>query len=428
VRRRLGPLVMQRVRRRTVDPVDLARPMRKTFADLGACYVKFGQLVASAPSVFGPEVSAEFRSLLDQGRAVPFGRVRAEVERATGRRLEDDFADFDPEPIGRASVAVVHRARLHDGREVAVKVLRPGIEGKVSADLAFMAWLVPRLAARVADAHPDGIRPMISGLRQQLCEELDLRNEGRMMDHFHRVIQRIDLPLVAIPSTCPELSGRRVLVMEYLDGAAIDDLESIEAFGVDPEPLVSEILKAFFLTAVRFGVFHADVHAGNLLLLRDGRIGILDWGIVGRLDAENVEHLRSVIRAALGDEEAWDLVVARIVDEIGPVVMYRLGIGADELPGLIRGMLEPVLTRPFGEVNLSTLLTGPAELAGDHVPDGDAPEIDPDAFDRDMFLLTKQLLFFERYGQLYLSHLSLLSDREFFAALVSDEEADPAST
>lgn len=413
---------MDRLRRRAIDPVDIARPMRKTFADLGACYVKFGQLVASAPSVFGPEVSEEFRSLLDQGRPVSFAHVRAEVERATGSRLEDDFADFDPEPIGRASVAVVHRARLHDGHEVAVKVLRPGIEGKVAADLALMAWLVPRLAARVADAHPDGVGPMISGLRGQLCEELDLRNEGRLMEHFHRVLREIELPLVAIPRTYPELSGRRVLVMDFLDGVPIDDLESIEALGVDPEPLVGEIVKAFFLTAVRYGVFHADVHAGNLLLLRDGRIGILDWGIVGRLDAQNVEHLRNVIRAGLGDEEAWTEVVGRIIDEIGPILTYRLGIEADELPGLIRGMLEPALTRPFGEVSLSTLLTGPAELAGDHVPVGDAPDVDPDAFDRDMFLLTKQLLFFERYGQLYLSHLSLLSDRDFFGALVSDKE------
>ena len=416
---------MDRVRRK---PIELARPLRKTFADLGACYVKFGQLVASAPSVFGPEVSDEFRSLLDQGRPVSFDRVRTEVERATGRPLAADFAEFDPEPIGRASVAVVHRARLHDGHEVAVKVLRPGIEGKVAADLSLMAWLVPRLAARVADAHPDGVRPMISGLRGQLCEELDLRNEGRLMDHFNRVLHEIDLPLVAIPHTYPDLSARRVLVMEYLDGVPIDDLESIEALGVDPEPLVSEIVKAFFLTAVRYGVFHADVHAGNLLLLRDGRIGILDWGIVGRLDAENVEHLRNVIRAALGDDEAWGEVLGRIIDEIGPALVYRLGIAQEDLPALIRGILEPVLTRPFGEVSLSTLLTGPAELAGDHVPVGEAPDLDPDAFDRDMFLLTKQLLFFERYGQLYLAHLSLLSDREFFAALVSNGEPDEHRT
>ena len=410
-------MALERARRR---PIDLARPLRKTFADLGACYVKFGQLVASAPSVFGAEVSDEFRSLLDRGRPVPFARVRAEVERATGRPIDADFAEFDPEPIGRASVAVVHRARLHDGRQVAVKVLRPGIEGKVAADLTLMSWLVPRLAARVADAHPDGVRPMLSGLRGQLCEELDLRNEGRLMDHFHRVLGEIDLPLVAIPRTYPDLSGRRVLVMEYLDGVPIDDLESIEALGVDPEPLVSEIVKAFFLTAVRYGVFHADVHAGNLLLLRDGRIGILDWGIVGRRDAENVEHLCNVIRAALGDDAAWARGVGRIIDEIGPALTYRLGIPPEDLPAFIRGMLEPILTRPFGEVSLSTMLTGPAELAGDHVPVGDAPEMDPDAFDRDMFLLSKQLLFFERYGQLYLAHLSLLSDREFFAALVSD--------
>ena len=425
-RRRLGPLAAKKAIGRPVAPTEVARPLRKAFADLGATYVKLGQLVASAPSVFGPEVSAEFRSLLDAGRPVGLHHIHAELEKATGRPLEDSFASFDPDPIGRASMAVVHKAVRHDGREVAVKILRPGIERKIAADLQLMRWLVPRVASRVAGAQAEMVGPMLDGLRTQLCYELDLRNEARLMTHFRGLLDEVDLPQVVIPEVHDDQTSRRVLVMELLDGVAIDDLAAIEGFGVDPVPLVTETVKAFFLTAVRYGIFHGDVHAGNLLLLRDGRIGVLDWGIVGRLSDDDLAHLRAIIRAALGDEDAWDEVTDRITAQIGPLITHRLGVPPDQLAPLIRSVLEPLFTKPFGEVRLSTLLLGPEELAGGGASlagaggDVDVPGLDPTAFDRDMLLLAKQLLYFERYGQLYLADLSLFSDREFFTALVAE--------
>jgi predicted unusual protein kinase regulating ubiquinone biosynthesis (AarF/ABC1/UbiB family) len=430
-RRRLAPLAIQRARGRKLEPAEVARPLRKAFADLGATYVKLGQLVASAPSVFGAEVSTEFRSLLDDGRPVSFDRVRNEIERATGRSLHSIFAEFDPEPVGKASMAVVHRATLPTGEVVAVKVLRPGIERKVAADLQLMRWLVPRIASRVAGAQGQMIPPMLDGLRNQLCEEMDLRNEARIMCHFNRLLDEVDLPTIAIPHVYEDLTSRRVLVMEWLDGAPIDDLTTIETFGVDPVPLVTDIVKAFFLTSLRYGIFHGDVHAGNLMLLRDGRIGVLDWGIVGRLDDDNLEHFRAIIRAALGDEEAWEVVTSRIIEQIGPLITHRLGVTEDQLPDLIRSVLEPLFTKPFGEVKLSTLLLGPEELTSGGGPGAsfagaggaadDLPGMDPTRFDRNMMLLAKQLLYFERYGQMYLNELSLLSDREFFEALLRDE-------
>ncbi|GIU85010.1 MAG: hypothetical protein KatS3mg008_1785 [Acidimicrobiales bacterium] len=419
-------MLASRVRGERIDPTGVARALRRTFADLGATYVKFGQLVASAPSVFGPDISAEFRSLLDEGHPVEFKRVLAEIEKGTGRPARETFSDIDPEPIGRASVAVVHRARLRGGDEVAVKILRPGIERKIAADLAIMGWLVPRIASRVAGAQARLVRPLIDGLRTQLCEELDLRNEGAIMTHFNHLLERVDLPSIAIPHVYGELSSRRVLVMEFLRGVPVDDLRSIEEHGIDPEPLVTDVVKGFFLTAVRYGIFHGDVHAGNLLLCEDGRIGVLDWGIVGRLAPEDVEHLRAIIRAALGDESAWEQVCDRIAGQIGPLIVHRLGISEEEVPTVIRSVLEPVLTRPFGEVNLSTLLLGPEELAGAGASltgaggrADDLPGFDG-TFDRNMMLLAKQLLYFERYGQMYLQKLSLLSDREFFEALISE--------
>ncbi len=426
-RKRLGPVVAKRALGRKVAPMDVARPMRKMFADLGATYVKLGQLIASAPSIFGHEIAEEFRSLLDEGRPVRFERIRSEVERATGAPLEATFSAFDPEPIGRASMAVVHRGTLIDGTEVAVKVLRPGIERKIASDLALMGVLIPRIASRIAGAQSQMIPPMLDGLRSQLREELDLRNEQRFMDHFNELLRLVDLPSIAIPRTYPELSSRRVLIMEFLDGAPIDDLATIETFGYDPKPLVTDIVKSFFLTTVRYGLFHGDVHAGNLLLLRDGRMGVLDWGIVGRLDEDATEHLRDIIRAALGEEAAWPRVTKRIIDQIGPLIMVRLGIAEDQMEPMIRAVLEPMFTKPFGEVKLSTLLLGPEELRG--APGGvagaggaaeEVPGLDAGSFDRTLLLLAKQLLYFERYGQLYLSEVSLLNDREFFAALVAD--------
>ncbi len=430
--RRLGGTALSRALGRPVRSEELAPQVRRAFADLGATYVKLGQLVASAPSVFGADVSNEFRSLLDDGKAVPFNLVCDQVERSTGKHMREAFRSFDPDPIGKASMAVVHRGELADGTTVAVKVLRPGIERKVAADFAMLRRVLPLIASRVGDGRGDAMGPMVQGLRAQLCEELDLRNEARIMDHFNELLTHVDLPSIAIPHTYPELSNRRVLVMEHLDGVAIDDLSAIEAYGIDPTPMVTDIVKAFFLTAMRFGIFHGDVHAGNLLLLTDGRIGVLDWGIVGRLSEENREHFRDIIKAALGDEQAWGRVTDRITDQIGPLIKYRLGATDDQLAPIIRSVLEPMFTKPFSEVKLSTLLLGPEELAG--VPEGpdsgtatakpiskgiarggQAPVIDN--FEHDMMLLAKQLLYFERYGQMYLRDLSLMNDRSFFEAL-----------
>jgi len=155
---------------------------------------------------------------------------------------------------------------------------------------------------------------------------------------------------------------------------------------------------------------------------------VLDWGIVGRLDEDNRQHFRSIIRAALGDEDAWADVTERITAEIGPMIKHRFGITDEQIAPMIRAVLEPMFTRPFGEVKLSTLLLGPEQMTGtatatqagasDELP----PELDPAAFDRSMLLLTKQLLYFERYGQLYLKETSLLDDRAFFEALVAEDD------
>ncbi len=435
--RHFGPLLLGRARGEQVDIEALARPLRLTFEDLGATFMKFGQLVGSAPGVFGEEFANEFRSCLDTGAPVPADEVRELIEIELGCPVGDVFTGFEDEPIGRASIAVVHRATLRGGREVAVKVLRPAIERRVAVDLDLLQPLLDLLARQSGHAAAGNLLQMFDGFRVQIGEELDLRNEMRAMQHYRALIEEIGLTNVTVPEVHPELSGRTVLTMELLDGVPIDDLAAIAELGHDPRPVVHEVIKGFLLTAIRWGTFHADVHAGNLLLLRDGRIGVIDWGIVGRMDPDSHRFFRWLIEAALGDESAWDEIGRFMVKVYGPALREGLQSDDEGVALFIRSMMEPVLREPFGKFSLAELVNAPmqklAEVRGMEAHDRSLltlyrrlkeqrrlrAMLDEHGgygtdFDRSQFLLAKQLMYFERYGKMFFEDVSLFEDRDFF--------------
>ena len=245
-----------------------------------------------------------------------------------------------------------------------------------------------------------------------------------------------------VPEPFPEYSGTSVLTMEFFDGVPIDDLGAVAELGVDPAPLVEEVVRAFFATAVRWGSFHGDVHAGNMLLLRDGRIGIIDWGIVGRLDAGTHQFFLRVLAGALGDETAWPEVAAHLSATYGPAIKEAVGLDDAGLSEFVRALVEPTLNRPFGEVSLAAVF----QLTQRQIARAQGIEVHRrtvsgivhqlraqrrlrrmvDAsggvmsdFDRGTFLLGKQLLYFERYGRLFLADVPILRDRCFFAELLA---------
>jgi predicted unusual protein kinase regulating ubiquinone biosynthesis (AarF/ABC1/UbiB family) len=429
--RHLGPVGIDRARGRTTDSAEVGRRLRLAFDALGSTYLKFGQLIGSSPGAFGQAVADEFRGCLDTGPSVPFAAVRDAVERTTGRPLEETFAVFKEEALASASIAVVHRAVLHDGREVAVKVLRPGIAEEVAIDLDVMEPLFKRLALQgVPIAGP--LYRFLRGFRTQVAEELDLRNEARTMVHFASLLGDAGLDRIVIPEPIPSLSGPGVLVMGFLDGVAIDDLDAIEALGHDPAPLVKELLRCWFLTGLRFGMFHGDIHAGNLMLLRDGRIGMIDWGIVGRLDGPTHRLFRRFVEAVLGDATAWPEIM-RFLSEMAPFAGSDDGSDR-EIPDEAKAEIESLLTRPFGEVDLTGAFgsgQGPIGRGEQRGPRTKAEKRERKArlkamrqrvigsgfadsgFAQANFMLFKQLLYFERYGKLYLSDSALMGDREY---------------
>ena len=426
-----------------------ARAMRQTFEGLGATYVKLGQFIASAPGIVGEEVAEEFRGCLDTGPAVPFERVRAIVEADLGAPLSAVFRRFDETPAAAASISVVHRATLRDGTDVAVKVLRPGIERTVAADLANLDGLVRWLASVGFDNAYTAVG-LVAGLREQVAEELDLRNEARTMVAFGALFERYGLDLLTVPRPYPEHSSRRVLTMTFLDGVPIDDLSRSRDFGADPAPLVRELLRAWVLTGLRVRRFHADIHAGNLLLLRDGRLGMIDWGIVARLDETTHKLMRLLVEASIGHEGVWDEVAAHYVEVQGPA-LYTLGLTDEQISRFVRESLEPILTKPLSEVSMASLLMSTDEVIERATGEPTAARSLPDrwramrrnarayresqangAFDNGMmrmsFLATKQLVYLERYGRMYMPQESILGDKEFLERVLTDLPADAPAT
>jgi aarF domain-containing kinase len=432
----------------TAGVVAAARPLRLAFESLGGTFVKFGQLVASSPGLFGTELAEEFRSCLDTGPAVPFEEVAALIEDELGMRLEDAFSSFDPVPIGRASIAVVHRARLADGTDVAVKVLRPGVDRSVAVDLSLMEPLF-ELLSRLTGAQLAGATlQQLDGLRLQIGEELDLRNEARALRSFGDLIESSGFDALVVPTPVEERSSASVLTMSFLDGVAIDDLERTRELGVDPAPLVDQLIRSFFTLIVRERVFHGDVHAGNLLLLRDGRLGLLDWGIVGRLDERTHRFVLRLLAAVLGDEQAWRDVTAYLIDIYGGQLRDAMRMDDDQLTAFLRSMVEPVLLRPFGEFSLGELIVSAevraAEAYGIELRrEGVIGAVQRlriqrklrraaveggglmSEFDRANFLLGKQLMYFERYGKLFLADAPILADRAFVAGLLAEQGERP---
>jgi predicted unusual protein kinase regulating ubiquinone biosynthesis (AarF/ABC1/UbiB family) len=431
-----APFVIDRVRRRDPSAAAYER-LAAGCQELGATFVKLGQLVASAPGLVGDDVATAFRPLLDQGRPVPFADVRRVVEADLGAPLAGRFADFSPEPLAAASLAVVHEATLPGGRRVAVKVLRPGIEGLVAADLGLVRPVADQLAAASGVRQAYLFLGLVEGLAEQLGEELDLRNEVAAMEAMRALLADLDEPRLTVPEPLPELSGRRVLTMELLDGVAIDDDAALAANGIDARPLLEAMVRAWFLGLIRTGTFHGDIHAGNVLLLRDGRAGILDWGIVGRLSPETHMFFRRMLDGVLGDESAWPDVARNLIGRFVPADHPLAGsVQLDDVAAIARERAHAFLTRPFGEVSLAEVMEGPplpADLIEDRwpslpvlagrwagarlrLPTRRVPPAVPD-FDRGMFLLVKQLVYFERYGRRHMADRALFDDAELHRAV-----------
>jgi ubiquinone biosynthesis protein len=234
--------------------------------------------------------------------AESFETVRRTIEEDFQRPLEQVFAEIDVEPLAAASIAQVHAARLVTGEDVVVKVQRPQVAGLVRSDIAAMSWIAPALIGRIpvsALANPPALVELFA---ETIVEELDFRLEAENMLDVARILAETNQRALVVPRPHPVLVTRRVLVMERLSGFGWDDVAGMKAAGIDTSAVVRAGMVAFLEGAILYGVFHGDLHGGNLFVQPDGRVALLDYGITGRLNPERRQaFLRLLMGATVND-------------------------------------------------------------------------------------------------------------------------------
>jgi ubiquinone biosynthesis protein len=297
-----GWAVVERRGTRPQSRAGLSRRLRRAFERLGPSYIKLGQILSSGEGLFPEELVDEFRLLRDRVPAESFAVVRRIIEEDLGGELDALFASVDPVPLAAASIAQVHAARLLTGESVVIKVQRPTVAHVVERDLAAMSWLAPLLVGRIPVAALANPPALVELFAETIVEELDFRLEAQNMLDVARVLADAGQKALVVPRPHPRLVTRRVLVMERLDGFRWGDATAMRAAGIDTEAVLRAALIAFLEGALLHGVFHGDLHGGNLFVQPDGRVALLDFGITGRLtEVQRLALLRLVMTASAAD-------------------------------------------------------------------------------------------------------------------------------
>jgi len=383
VARTPGAFVLQPRRQ---PPKALAVALRRSFVELGPTFIKFGQLVASSPGLFPEFLATEFRRLLDDVPPEPSRRIRRIVERQLGAPIGKLFRSFDDVPLAAASVAQVHRARLHDGTDVVVKVRRPRLRTRVERDLRLLRLLagaLGRMGALGTAANPVGI---VDDLARSMHEELDFRREARDMVAFAANLAAFGTNAqVVVPEPIEDLVGERVLVMTHVDGMPVDHGDALRAAGHDLTGLVRIGARAWIEGALVHGLFHGDVHAGNLFVTPAGEVAFLDFGIMGRLDERTRSVLRRLLPAVMieGDYRS----VMRAVSDLGAASDGPVDL--DQAGADVAALLEPLVQKSLAEISYGEVLSHVVKVATAHRV----------RLPSELVSVVKQLLYFERYAK-----------------------------
>jgi predicted unusual protein kinase regulating ubiquinone biosynthesis (AarF/ABC1/UbiB family) len=380
--------------------------LRRAFEHLGPIYVKLGQLIASGEALFPAAYAEEFRALLDRVAPIPWDTVKQEIEHDLGRPIGELYAQIDPVPLAAASIAQVHTATLHDGTEVVVKVQRPGIARRAASDVAIMRLFARALSAVSPLVRNSNAVAFVDDFRANLERELDFRLEAQRMREFAEVMAQTGNRDTAAPKVHASLTHARVMTMERFRGCRIDDVDAVRASGFDIEERLLQGIRAWFQPLILRGFFHGDVHAGNFMLLRDGRIGFLDFGIcgdLGEMDRQGV--IDFVIGFQQRDFEKVAGAMLAVGSAVDPDAIDRERFARDV------GETFAPLSAPDRDFGLRDLVPGLIRAGRTHglrMP-------------RDLVLVTKQLVYLDRITRTYGgANRNVLTDQRLTNLIMQD--------
>ncbi len=339
-----------------IEHLSAPERVRICFEQLGPTFVKLGQLLATRPDLVPKEFSDEFRKLQDQVPAVPFEQMRTVLENHFEQNLDLVFSSIDPQTIGAASIAQAYRATLISGEEVVIKVQRPNIEKVITEDLDVLYQLAALLHRYVPESrvyNPVGIVDVFAKtLEQEINFVVEANNIRRFAANFSND------PDVRVPKVFNQYTGRRVLVMEALPGVALSQKNALE--GIDPDVVLRRGLRAYLKMVFTDGLFHGDLHAGNVFILPENKIGLIDFGVVGRLNRKTQTAIASMLVALA--EEDYDRLAYLYVD----LAPFNEKIDTDQFARDLRDLIAPYFGLTLKNVNGGRMLLDSAGLAARH--------------------------------------------------------------
>ncbi|MEW4449162.1 2-polyprenylphenol 6-hydroxylase [Qipengyuania sp. JC766] len=320
------------------------------FRAIGPAAIKLGQSLATRPDIVGEDAARNLLSLQDNLPPAPFEQIRRSIETSFGQPVEALFASLDEEPVGAASIAQVHRAVTTDGRDVAVKVLRPGIREQFARDIKTYHWAAAHLEAMGGEARRLRPRLTIANFERWTNRELDLRREAASASELAVAMRAI--AGYEVPDIDWDRTNGRVLTVSWVDGIKISNREALIEAGHDLPALAERLVLAFLTQAISAGFFHADMHQGNLFVKADGTIVAIDFGIMGRIDRQARMWLAEILYGlTTGDYRR----VAEIHFEAQYVPSYH---SVDEFATALRAVGEPMRGKPVSELSVGQMLDG----------------------------------------------------------------------
>lgn len=382
--------------------------IRISFEELGPTFVKLGQLLASRPDLVPEEWSNEFARLHDRVQPLPFSEVDRVLREDLGEDYRAAFRSIDESPLGSASIAQVHAAVLQDGRRVVLKVQRPGIADKIKDDVNILFFLADVVETYVPESKAFRPQDIVQEFFEALSIETNFVAEANNIRRFQENFR--DEPRIKIPAVEMSLVTERVLCMERLDGMPLSAERALEQPGVDRQDILRTGLRTYLKMVFMDGLFHGDLHAGNFLIYADNRIGLIDFGQVGRLNAKTQSSIANMMLAL--SREDYERLAAEYLD----LAPYSEAADADALARDLRNLVAPYFGMTLRNVKLGQILMSSASIAGAHQVSVPA----------ELMLFFKSLIGIEGLGRRVDPDFDILSHALEFAGELVRHQYDPA--
>lgn len=329
-----------------------AERLRKAFEELGPTFIKLGQLLAARPDIMGEMYIKEFKKLQDNVPPFDIKKVYEIIEKELRMSTDKIFKSFNPIPIGSASIAQVHEAILNNDKEVIVKVRRPGIREQIMSDLNILQMIARLIEKHIPESKVFEPTAIVNEFAKSITRELDFRREARNAMIFRENFKNDEK--VYIPSIYSEFITEKVLIMEKIKGQRIDNISELRQMGFEPKEILKTVIDMYFKQIFEHGFFHGDPHPGNILVIKDGRVSLIDFGIVGKIDEEFKEAYANVALAIMNhDTERLikEYLKLGIIPEDLDIEKFEKKLRED-----IEEILHPIYSLPIEKIQISDVI------------------------------------------------------------------------